>query len=128
MKKQASFWGGAIGGIVIALSGVYVLEHAQAQNGQGGFPRPGQGGFGRPGGGQQGGGFPGGPPLMMGGGGGTTMTATDKYVYVLRGNTLYQFAAEGLRMVGKAELPRMPRPGIGDGDDVPPPPPSDGQK
>ncbi|MGC4044920.1 MAG: hypothetical protein QM758_14090 [Armatimonas sp.] len=141
--KRATFWGGALAGAVIALSGVYVLEQAKAQDpglprqggqGQGGFPgRPGgQGGFGGGFGGGQGGGFPGGPPMGMmgmGGGGGASITATDKYVYVLRGNTLYQFAAEGLKMLGKAELPQPPRPqGLGGqgggafGD--PPPPPS----
>jgi hypothetical protein len=35
-----------------------------------------------------------------------TMTATDKYVYILRGDTLYQFSADGLKLLGKAELPR----------------------
>lgn len=138
--KRATFWGGTLAGAVIALSGVYVLEQAQAQD-PGGFPRPGgqgQGGFpGRPGGqggfpgGPGGGGFPGGPPMggmgMMGmGGGGATMTATDKYVYVLRGNTLYQFAAEGLKLLGKAELPQPQRPQRPDGGAFgePPPPPT----
>ena len=35
-----------------------------------------------------------------------TMTATDKYVYILRDDTLYQFSADGLKLLGKAELPR----------------------
>jgi hypothetical protein len=35
-----------------------------------------------------------------------TMTATDKHVYILRGDTLYQFSADGLKLLGKAELPR----------------------
>jgi hypothetical protein len=137
--KRATFWSGALAGVIVALSGMYVMERAQAQDGQGGFPRPGGqgGGFpGRPGGGGQGGfpggggGFPGGPPMMGMGGGGATMTATERYVYVLRGNTLYQFSAEGLKLLGKAELPqptRQPRPeGGGFGD--PPPPPSSDQK
>lgn len=44
------------------------------------------------------------------------MTATDRHVYVLRGNTLYQFDVNGLKLVGQAQLPEMPpggRPGGG---------------
>lgn len=139
--KRATFWGGALAGAAIALGGVYVLEQAQAQGGGQGFPRQGgqqQGGFGPPqgggfpggpgGGGFPGGGFPGGPMMGMGGGGGAAITATDKYVYVLRGNTLYQFAAEGLKMLGKAELPQQqrPRPDAGGGAfGEPPPPPTE---
>ncbi len=123
--KQLRFWGGAGLGVALTLIGMYAMERAQAQDPQQGFPRPGgqgQGGFPRPGG-QGGGGFPGGPMMGMGGGGGS-VTATDKYVYVLRGNTLFQFAAEGLRLLGKAELPQPPRPGGNNGafGDPPPPP------
>jgi hypothetical protein len=34
------------------------------------------------------------------------ITATDKYVYVLRGDTLFQFSADGLKLLARAELPR----------------------
>lgn len=84
----------------------------QGGPGQPPFPGgPGQPPFqGGPGGGRP---F-GGPPMggMMGGGPGAAITATDKYVYVLRGNWLYQFTADGLKQTAKAELPRPepPRP------------------
>lgn len=97
----------------------------QERPGQGGFPGGGpQGGF--PGGGPQGA-FPGGGfgqggmrgPMMMGmGGAPATVTATDKYVYVLRGETLMQFSVDGLKLVAKTTLPRderQPGPG-GQGD------------
>lgn len=76
-------------------------------------PRPGGGfgggGFGGGGQGQPGGpGFPGGPgvgPMRGFGMGAPVMTATDRFVYVLRGNTLYQFSVDGLRLVNQAQLP-----------------------
>ncbi len=109
----------------------------QERPGQGGFPGGGpQGGF--PGGGPQGGfpgggpqgGFPGGGfgqggmrgPMMMGmGGAPATVTATDKYVYVLRGETLMQFSVDGLKLVAKTTLPRDERPGPGGPGDGPAP-------
>jgi hypothetical protein len=45
-------------------------------------------------------------PGMMRMGPPPTMTATDKYVYVLRGDTLYQFSTDGLKLLAKSELPR----------------------
>ena len=128
--KQKIFTGGAAAGAALTLFGMAAMERAQAQDpGQGGQARPGgqQGGFGRPGGqggfgGQQGGpggggfGGPGGMMGMMGGGGGgTSIAATDKYVYIVRGNTLYQYAVEGLKLLAKAELPQQPRPQGGGG-------------
>ena len=53
-------------------------------------------------------GMPGGPPpFMMGGGPGgpTAVVATEKYVYVVRGETLYQFKAEPkLELVARVSL------------------------
>jgi hypothetical protein len=123
--KQLKFWGGAAAGVALTLIGMYAMEQAQAQQ-DGQFGRPGGGGFQRPGGqGQGGGGFPGGPMMGMGGGGGS-LTATDRYVYVLRGNTLYQFSADGLQLKARAELPQPPRPGgNGGGFGDPPPPPTE---
>ena len=120
--KQKIFTGGATAGAALTLFGMAAMERAHAQNpGQGGG-RQGGGGFqGGPGGFQGGGGgqggFPGmgGPMGMMGGGGGASIAATDKYVYVVRGNTLYQYAVEGLKLLAKAELPQQPRPQGGGG-------------
>lgn len=85
-------------------------EQEPFPGGQGG---PGQppfpGGPGQPFPGGPGGRQPFGPPMggpMMGGGPGAGLTATDKFVYVLRGNTLLQFSADGLKQTAKAELPR----------------------
>ena len=88
----------------------------QGGPGGGGFPGgqggPGGGGFGGPGGG----GFPGGQGGgmmrgMMGGGMQPVVTATERYVYVLRGDTLFQYSAEGLKLVAKATLPQDQRQG-----------------
>ena len=88
----------------------------QGGPGGGGFPGgqggPGGGGFGGPGGG----GFPGGQGGgmmrgMMGGGMQPVVTATERYVYVLRGDTLYQYSAEGLKLIAKATLPQDQRQG-----------------
>lgn len=53
-------------------------------------------------------GGPGGPPFMMPGGGPggpTAIVATEKYVYVVRGNWLYQFKAEPkLELVARVSL------------------------
>ena len=45
-------------------------------------------------------------PGMMRVGPQPILTATDKYVYVLRGETLYQFSTDGLKLLAKSELPR----------------------
>ena len=148
--RQRIFTGGATAGAALTLIGMAAMERAHAQDPgqggqggrQGGFGRPGQGGFGGGGQGGQGGGFGGGPgggggfpgmgPMMGGGGGGASIAATDKYVYILRGNTLYQYSVEGLKLLAKAELPQQPRPqggfpsGPGGGPDGPPP--SDAEK
>jgi hypothetical protein len=84
--------------------------------GQGGFGDPpggGQGGFGGQGG-PPGGGFGGGPGgqgrgmgmMGMPMGGGASITATEKYVYVLRGDQLLQYSVDGLKLTAKATLPR----------------------
>jgi hypothetical protein len=105
----------------------------QGGPGGGGFPGgqggPGGGGFPGGQGGPGGGGFPGGPGGgfgggqgggmmrgMMGGGMQPVVTATERYVYVLRGDTLFQYSAEGLKLVAKATLPQdenRQRPGGG---------------
>jgi hypothetical protein len=48
---------------------------------------------------------------MMGGGMQPVVTATERYVYVLRGDTLFQYSAEGLKLVAKATLPQDQRQG-----------------
>lgn len=92
----------------------------QGGPGGGGFPGgqggPGGGGFpggqGGPGGGGFGGGQGGGMMRgMMGGGMQPVVTATERYVYVLRGDTLFQYSAEGLKLVAKATLPQDQRQG-----------------
>jgi len=135
MNKQM-IAGVALGAFVATgLGTVYTAAKAQtsptltAQQGgqQGG--RPGFGGQGGPGGGgfpggqggPGGGGFPGGQGGgmmrgMMGGGMQPVVTATERYVYVLRGDTLFQYSAEGLKLVAKATLPQdenRQRPGGG---------------
>lgn len=37
--------------------------------------------------------------------GSSSVAASDRYVYVLRGNTLFQYSADGLKLVAKTELP-----------------------
>jgi hypothetical protein len=57
--------------------------------------------------------MPGGPGMMMQNmqnmcpmmGGPSAMAVADGYVYVLKGNTLYQFSAKTLKLANKAELP-----------------------
>ena len=88
----------------------------QGGPGGGGFPGgqggPGGGGFGGGQGGLGGGGFGGGMMRgMMGGGMQPVVTATERYVYVLRGDTLFQYSAEGLKLVAKATLPQDQRQG-----------------
>lgn len=89
----------------------------------------GPGGFGGPPGGGQGFGGPGGQGFgpggqgrgmgMMGMGPAPSITATDKYVYILRGDQLLQYSADGLKLVAKTTLPRpegQPQPGRPDGN------------
>ena len=104
-------------GSALTICAAATMQHAQAQRqggqGQGGFG--GQGG-GFPGGGGQGG-FPGGQGgpggfggpmgMMRGPGGGASLTATDKYVYVLQGNMLYQYSVDGLKLTAKVQLPQQ---------------------
>ena len=94
MRLKARF-GSLLAGAAIVAGGYLWMESTRAQD----RPPMGQG----PGmGGPSGMGGPGmmrmGPPPLM--------TATDRYVYVLRGDTLYQFSADGLRLLAKSELPR----------------------
>lgn len=65
---------------------------------------------------------------MMGGGGGS-VAATDKYVFVLRGDSLVQYSVDGLKRVSETTLPPVNvagnRGGGGEGgrrnrDNVPP--------
>lgn len=121
MNKQI-IAGVALGAFVATgLGTVYTAAKAQTPNvavqqGQPGQQggRPGFGGQGGPGGGGfpggqggPGGGFGGGMMRgMMGGGMQPVVTATERYVYVLRGDTLFQYSAEGLKLVAKATLPQ----------------------
>ena len=41
------------------------------------------------------------------------LAATSRYVYVLRGGTLYQFSESGLKLTGKYEFPRAQTPAMG---------------
>ena len=89
-----------VAGAALFAAGFSWTGPAQAQD----RPPMGQGpGTGGPGmGGPGGAGSPGmmriGPPPVI--------TATEKYVYILRGETLYQFSADGLKLLAKSELPR----------------------
>ena len=64
---------------------------------------PGMGGHGMHGPGMGGHGM---GPGMMHMGPPAILEATDKYVYVLRGDTLFQYSADGLKLLARAELPR----------------------
>ena len=57
----------------------------------------------RPAGGQGGG---------RAGGGGSSVAASGNYVYVVSGNTLYQFSVDGLKLVAKTTLPTVDRGGV----------------
>ncbi|MCX6368337.1 MAG: YHYH protein [Armatimonadetes bacterium] len=50
---------------------------------------------------------PGGPPGGVGGGqpGGASMAGRGQFLFIQRGNTLYQYSADGLKLLGKTELP-----------------------
>ena len=45
------------------------------------------------------------------GGGGASVAASGNYVYVVSGNTLYQFSVDGLKLVAKTTLPTAERGG-----------------
>ena len=90
--------GTLVGGAALFAVGYLWTAPAQAQD----RPPMGQGpGMGGPGMGGQGMG-----PGMMRMGPPPAIVATEKYVYVLRGETLYQFSADGLRLLARSELPR----------------------
>ncbi len=52
-----------------------------------------------------GGGGPGGPTGGQPGGGPASLAAKGSSLFIQRGNTLYQYSADGLRLLGKTELP-----------------------
>ncbi len=56
-------------------------------------------------------GFPGQGGGMRAGGGGSSVAASGNYVYVVSGNTLYQFSVDGLKLVAKTTLPTVERGG-----------------
>ena len=74
---------------------VFGLGFAQVPGGIQEAPRPGQTPF----------------PLGQGGmrvvGGSGSVAASGNYVYVLSGNTLYQFSVDGLKLVAKTTLPTV---------------------
>jgi len=89
--------------ILVSLSAslaVLGVVFAQVPGGIQEAPRPGQTPF--PLG--QGGG-------MRAGGGGASVAASGNYVYVVSGNTLYQFSVDGLKLVAKTTLPTVSRGG-----------------
>ena len=51
--------------------------------------------------------FPLGQSGMRMGGGGGSVAASGNFVYVLSGNTLYQFSVDGLKLVAKTTLPTV---------------------
>ena len=76
---------------------VFGLGFAQVPGGIQEAPRPGQ----VP--------FPLGQGGMRVGGGGSSVAASGNYVYVISGNTLYQFSVDGLKLVAKTTLPTAER-------------------
>jgi hypothetical protein len=76
---------------------VFGLGFAQVPGGVQEAPRPGQ----VP--------FPLGQGGMRVGGGGSSVAASGNYVYVISGNTLYQFSVDGLKLVAKTLLPLSDR-------------------
>ena len=74
---------------------VFGLGFAQVPGGVQEAPRPGQ----TP--------FPLGQGGMRVGGGSGSVAASGNYVYVLSGNTLYQFSVDGLKLVAKTTLPTV---------------------
>ena len=45
--------------------------------------------------------------MRTGGGNGGSVAASGNFVYVLSGNTLYQFSVDGLKLVAKTTLPNV---------------------
>ena len=76
---------------------VFGLGFAQVPGGVQEAPRPGQ----VP--------FPLGQGGMRVGGGGSSVAASGNFVYVISGNTLYQFSVDGLKLVAKTTLPTAER-------------------
>jgi hypothetical protein len=83
---------------------VFGLGFAQAPGGVQEAPRPGP----TP--------FPLGQGGMRMGGGSGSVAASGNYVYVLSGNTLYQFSVDGLKLVAKTTLPTVSRGGDNGGN------------
>jgi hypothetical protein len=86
--------------ILVSLSAslaVLGLGFAQVPGGIQEAPRPGQ----TP--------FPLGQAGGMRAGGGASVAASGNYVYVVSGNTLYQFSVDGLKLVAKTTLPTAER-------------------
>ena len=86
--------------ILVSLSAslaVLGVVFAQVPGGIQEAPRPGQTPF---------------PLGQVGGmrvGGGASVAASGNYVYVVSGNTLYQFSVDGLKLVAKTTLPTAER-------------------
>src|SRR4051794_2396367 len=99
----------AAGALWALALGPAALAQQPGQPGQPG-PPPGQPSPGGPGGMLQGimGALSG---LMAGGGGGgPQVAATDRFVYVLRGDQLFSFDASSLKQTGQTMLPMPPMP------------------
>lgn len=82
----------------LAVLGVVFAQVPGVTGGPQEAPRPGQTPFPL---GQAGG--------MRAGGGGASVAASGNFVYVVSGNTLYQFSVDGLKLVTKATLPTTSR-------------------
>ena len=80
------------------------LGFAQVPGGIQEAPRPGQ----TP--------FPLGQGGMRTGGGNASVAASGNFVYVVSGNTLYQFSVDGLKLVAKTTLPTVSRGGDNGGN------------
>jgi len=93
--------------VLVSLSAslaVLGLGFAQVPGGIQEAPRPGQ----TP--------FPLGQVGGMRAGGGASVAASGNYVYVVSGNTLYQFSVDGLKLVAKTTLPTVSRGGDNGGN------------
>jgi hypothetical protein len=94
--------------MILSVVAVSALATALFAQGPGGFgPQEGR----VPGQGPVGQGF----GQALRGGGSASVAASDRYVYVLRGNTLFQYSADGLKLVAKTELPAVEARGGVDG-------------
>ena len=90
---------------VVAVSAVATALFAQAPVPGGFGGQEGRPAFGQGQGGQG----------LRGEAGSASVAASERYVYVLRGSTLYQYSADGLKLVAKAELPAADARGSVDG-------------